>query len=177
METLHTTDAKYLDTAAYPEMVSETKSSVNPQVFLWALIAIVLYLIYHQQSDKGSTLGIMQLTIIIVSALMAIIKLFAGNRKLIYIPTGSPVVREERYYNLVIESDIRQCLHEGNTSRLNALRTDDAGGIMVEILVSKDKTFTAMRMQKYCPEGYRPETAWKVMPQVKNENMKSALTD
>ena len=175
MGTLHTADTQHFDTTSYPEMVSEIKSSINPQALLWALIAVVLYIIYHQQADKGSTLGIIQLTIIIVSVLMAVIKLLVGNHKLIYISTGSPIVREERYYNLVIESDIRQCLHEGNISRLNALRTDDAGGIMVEILVSKDKTFTAMRMQNYFLEGYRPETAWKVMPQVKIGNVKSIL--
>jgi hypothetical protein len=54
-------------------------------------------------------------------------------------------------------------LKEHNTSRLNALKTDDTGGILVETLESKDKTFTALRMQKYCPEGYRPETGWVVM--------------
>ena len=168
METLHTAEAQCLEISAYPEMVCETKSAINPQALLWALIAGVLYVIYHQQPDKGSTLGIIQLTIIIASVVMAVVKLFVGNHKLVYIPTGSPVVREERYYNLVVESDIRQCLREGNTSRLKALKTDDAGGIMVEVLVSKDRVFTAMRMQKYCPEGYRPETAWKVMPQMKN---------
>ena len=167
METLHTAEVQCLDTTSYPEMVCETKSAINPQALLWALIAGVLYVIYHQQPDKGSTLCIMQLTIIIISVLMAIIKFFSGGHKLTYIPTGSPVVREERYYNLVIESDIRQCLREGNTSRLKALKTDDVGGILVEMLVSKDKAFTAMRMQKYCPEGYRPETPWKVMPQTR----------
>ena len=25
------------------------------------------------------------------------------------------------------------------------------------------EAFTALRMQKYCPEGYRPETGWVVM--------------
>lgn len=172
METLHTAEAQHLYTAAYPEMVSEIKSSINPQALLWTLIAVVLYGVYYQQPDKGSTLGIIQITIIIASALMAIIKFFAGNHKLIYIPTGSPVACEERYYSIFIESDIRQCLCEGNTSRLNALRTDDSGGIMVEILVSKDKMFTAMRMQKYSLEGYRPITEWKVMPLAKNDSSK-----
>jgi hypothetical protein len=54
-------------------------------------------------------------------------------------------------------------MKEGNTSRLNALKTDDAGGILVEALESKNGVFTAVHMQKYCPEGYRPETDWVVM--------------
>lgn len=163
MENLHNAETRRVNRGEYPEKVNDTKSIINLQAPIWALIAVVLYVIYRQQPDKNSALGIVQLTIIAVSALMAIIKLFAGSHKLTYAPTGSPIAHEERYYNLALESDIRECLREGNISRLNALKTDDAGGIMVELLASKDKRFLAMRMQKYCPEGYRPETSWVTM--------------
>lgn len=163
MEISHNTEAQSLNSIAYPESVNESKSAINPQVFLWALIAIVLYIIYSQQPDKNSTLCIIQLTLIAVCALLAVIKLFAGGHKLTYIPTGSLITREERFYSLSLESDIRQCLREGNIARINALKTNDAGGIMIESLKSKDKVFTAMRMQKYHFEGYIPETEWKVM--------------
>lgn len=162
MEISNNTEVKNLNTAAYPEAVSETKSALNPQSLLWALIAVVLFVIYRQQPDKESTLGIIQITLVLVCAVLALMKLFAGSRKLTYTPTGSPVVKTEKYYNITLEGDIRQCLKEGNSSRLNALKTDDAGGILVETLESKDKAFTAVRMQKYCPEGYRPETEWVV---------------
>lgn len=162
METVNNMEAKNLNTTVYPEAVSETKSVLNPQSLLWALIAVVLFVIYRQQPDKDSTLGIIQITLVLVCAVLALVKLFAGSRKLIYTPTGSPVAKTDKYYNLALENDIRQCLKEGNSSRLNALKTDDAGGILVETLEAKDKTFTAVRMQKYCPEGYRPETEWIV---------------
>ena len=163
MEISNNTQANGLNAAAYPEAVSETKSVLNPQSLLWALIAVVLFVIYRQQPDKESTLGIIQITLVLVCAVLALVKLFAGSRKLTYTPTGSPVAKTEKYYNLTLEGDIRQCMKEGNSSRLNALKTDDAGGILVETLESKDKTFTAVRMQKYCPEGYRPETEWIVL--------------
>ena len=164
MEILHNVEAQSLNaTTSYPEAVSETKSVINAQSLLWALIAAVLFVIYRQQPDKDSVLGIIQITLVLVCAVMALVKLFVGTRKLIYTPTNSPVVKNEKYYNLALEGDIRQCLREGNGSRLNALKTDDAGGILVETLESKDKTFTAVRMQKYCPEGYRPETGWVVL--------------
>ena len=142
--------------ATYPECVIESKSNNRAQALLWALIAVVLFIIYRQQPDKDTTLGIVQITLVIVSAVLAVVKFFVGDRKLTYAPTNSPVEKTEKYYNLTLESDIRQCLKEHNTSRLNALKTDDAGGILVETLESKDKAFTALRMQKYCPEGYRP---------------------
>ncbi len=163
MEISNNTEAKGLNTTVYPEAVSEIKSVLNPQSLLWALIAVVLFVIYRQQPDKDSTLGIIQITLVLICAVLALVKLFAGSRKLTYTPTNSPVVKTDKYYNLALESDIRQCLKEGNCSRLNALKTDDAGGILVESLESKDKTFTAVRMQKYCPEGYRPETEWIVL--------------
>lgn len=163
METVNNLEVNNLNTTAYPEAVSETKSIFNPQSALWALIAVVLYVIYRQQPDKDSTLGIVQITLVLICAVLALVKLFVGSRKLIYTPTGSPVAKIEKYYNLSLENDIRQCLKEGNNARLSALRTDDAGGILVETLESKDKIFTAVRMQKYCPEGYRPETEWLVL--------------
>ena len=163
MEISNNTEAKSLNITTYPEAVSETKSALNPQSLLWALIAVVLFVIYRQQPDKENTLGIIQITLVLVCAVLALVKLFAGSKKLTYTPTGGPVVRTEKYYSLALEGDIRQCLKEGNSSRLNALKTDDAGGILIEMLESKDKAFTAVRMQKYCPEGYRPETEWIVL--------------
>ena len=107
-------------------------------------------------------MGIIQITLVIVCVVLAVVKLFSGNRKLTYTPTNSPVTRTEKCFNIALEGDIRQCLKEGNLSRLNALKIDNAGGILIEVLESKDKTFTAARMQKYCPEGYKPETEWVV---------------
>ena len=163
MEISNNTEAQNLNETAYPEVINEIKSIINPQSLLWTLIAVVLFVIYRQQPDKGTTLGIIQITLVLVCAVLALVKLFAGGRKLIYTPTNSQVDRTEKYYNIALEGDIRQCMKEGNTSRLNALKTDDAGGILVETLESKDKVFMAVRMQKYCPEGYRPETDWVVM--------------
>ncbi len=163
MEISHNTEAQNLNTTAYPESVSETKSAINPQALLWALIAIVLFAIYYQQPEKDTTLGIIQITLVLVCAVLAIAKLFGGSRKLTYTPTGSPVLLSDEYYNVALEDDIRQCLKEGNKSRLNALKTDGSGGIQVERLESKDKVFTAVRMHKYYPEGYRPVTEWIVL--------------
>ena len=163
MEILNNTEAQSLHTTAYPEAIIETKSVINPQAQLWAIIAVVLFIIYRQQPDKDTTLGIVQISLVIVTAVLAVVKFFVGDRKLTYAPTISPEEKTEKYYNLTRESDIRQCLKEHNPSRLNALKTDDTGGILVETLESKDKAFTALRMQKYCSDGYRPETGWVVM--------------
>ena len=163
MEISNNTEAQNLNETAYPEVINEIKSIINPQSLLWTLIAVVLFVIYRQQPDKDTTLGIIQIALVLVCAVLALVKLFAGGRKLIYTPTNSQVDRTEKYYNIALEGDIRQCMKEGNTSRLNALKTDEAGGILVETLESKDKVFMAVRMQKYCPEGYRPETGWVVM--------------
>ena len=163
MEISNNTKAQDLNTSAYPESVSETQSPINLQALLWALIAAVLFVIYYQQPEKDTMLSIIQITLVIVCVVLTIVKLFSGTRQLTYTPTGSPVKRTEEYYNVMLENDIRQCLNEGNVSRLNALKTDSAGGILVEKLESADKTFTAARMQKYHPEGYRPTTEWVVL--------------
>ena len=45
MEILQTGDTT-LGITTYPQTVSEIKSVINPQSFLWALIAVVLFVIY-----------------------------------------------------------------------------------------------------------------------------------
>ena len=89
MEISHNTEAQSLNTIAYPESVSETKSIINPQSLLWTLIAIVLFAIYYQQPEKDTTLGIIQITLVLVCAVLAIAKLFGGSRKLTYTPTAT----------------------------------------------------------------------------------------
>ena len=162
MEIANNIETRNLYASEYPESVA-VKTVFNLQSLLWVLIAIVLYAIYRQQPDQGTTLGIIQITLIMVCVVLAVVKLVVGVRKLVYMPTNSPVTRTEKYYNRMLESDIRQCMTEANISRLNALKTDNSGGILVETLESKDRVFIAARMHKYCPEGYRPETGWRVL--------------
>ena len=165
METLHNEDT-VLSVTSYPNTVSETKSVINIQSILWALIAIVLYVIYTKQSDQDSTLDIIQLTLVAVCGVLALVKLFSGSKKLVYTPTGSIVTQEQYYYNVDHESDILKYLKEGNVERIMKLRTDDAGGILIETLESKDKAFVALRMSKYTLGGYVPRTEWVVMKAV-----------
>lgn len=162
METLHNGDTT-LGITSYPETVSESKSVINLQSLLWAIIAVVLYVIYTQQEDKESTLCMVQLTLVALSGVMALVKLFSGNKKLVYTPTGSTITQEQYYYNVERESDILKYLKEGNIERIMKMKTDDAGGILVETLESQDKAFVALRMSKYTLGGYEPRTEWVVM--------------
>lgn len=148
--------------AAYPESINTSKSSSIKQAILWAVIAIALFVIYNQQDEKGSTLAYIQLTLILASATMSLIKLITSN-KLTYTPTGSAVEKRSYNFNITRKADILQCLEEGNTSRLKAFKNDAAGGLMVELLESCDKAFTAARLLKYEPHGYEPQTEWYIM--------------
>lgn len=148
---------------AYPSSIIESKSTINPQSLLWALIAVVLFVIYSQQKDKETTLGMIQIALVLVCAIMAAVKIFIGNKKLIYQPTGCIVDKQSYYFNNTLNNDILQCLKEGNTARIKALKNDSAGGLIVELLESKDKAFTAARLLKYEPHGYEAKTNWVKM--------------
>lgn len=148
---------------AYPSSIVESKSAINPQSLLWTLIAVVLFVIYSQQEDKETTLGMIQIALVLVCAIMAAIKMFVGNKKLTYQPTGSIVDRQSYYFNNTLNDDVLQCLKEGNTARIKALKNDSAGGLIVELLESRDKTFTAARLLKYEPHGYEAKTDWVKM--------------
>ena len=74
MEISHNTEAQSLNTTAYPESVNETKSAINPQALLWALIAIVLFAIYYQQLHKNHPFGIKIAYHLIVPRFLCIVK-------------------------------------------------------------------------------------------------------
>lgn len=148
---------------AYPPSIIESKSVINPQSLLWTLIAVVLFVIYSQQENKETTLGMIQIALALVCAIMAAAKLLIGNKKLIYQPTGSIVDKQSYCFNNTLNDDILQCLKTGNTARIKAFKNDSAGGLIVELLESRDKAFTAARLLKYEPHGYEAKTNWVKM--------------
>ena len=149
--------------ATYPECINETKSNNRAQSLLWLLIAAVLYVIYSQQPDKDSTFGLIQIALIAIFAVLGVFKFFVGNSKLTYAPTGSVVMKQSYTFNVALQPDLLRCLDEGNTARLKALKTDDTGGLMVELLESVDHHFIAARLFKYEPHGYEAKTDWVTM--------------
>ena len=149
--------------AAYPECIKESKSANRAQSLLWLIIAVVLFVIYSQQPDKDSTLCLMQLALVAISAVLAVYKFFSHSSKLVYIPTGGVVTKQSYSFNVALQPDVLRCLEEGNTARLKALKNDDAGGLLVELLESEDHLFLAARLFKYEPHGYEAKTVWVTM--------------
>ena len=149
--------------AAYPECINETKSNNRAQALWWLLIAAVLLAIYYQQPDKDNTLCLMQIALVALSVIMAVVKFCVNSSKLVYTPTGSTVSKQSYTFSVTLQADILRCLEEGNTSRLKALKTDDAGGLLVELIESEDHLFVAARLLKYEPHGYEAKTDWFTM--------------
>ena len=146
----------------YPPCISESKSSNLTQAALWGIIAVALFGIYYRQPDRETPLANVQLLLAVACVVVAIFRLFARN-KLTYTPTGSSVEKRSYHFNTTLKADILQSLNEGNTARLKALKNDDAGGLMVELLRSKDGTYTAARLYQYEPHGYIAKTDWVSM--------------
>lgn len=149
--------------AAYPECVKESKSNNRAQAILWLLIAVILLVIYTQQSGNDSTLALVQIALITFFAVLAVVKFFIGGSKLAYAPTGSAIKKQSYSFNVALQPDLLLCLEEGNISRLKAFKTDDAGGLLVELLESQDHLFVAARLLKYEPCGYVAKTDWIIM--------------
>ena len=149
--------------ATYPQCINESKSNNRAQSLLWLVIAIVLFVIYTQQPDKDTALGLVQMALVGLCSVLAIVKFFSAGSKLIYAPTGSIVEKQSYSFNVALQPDILRCLEEGNTARLKALKNDDAGGLLVELLESQDHLFIAARLFKYEPHGYVAKTDWVTM--------------
>ena len=148
---------------SYPQCITVSKSSNRVQALLWLLIAAVLFVIYSNQPDKGSTLSLIQIALIIFFAILAIVKLLINSSKLTYTPTGSIIEKQTYNFSITLQTEILYCLKEGNTSRLKALKNDDSGGLLVELLESQDHLYIAARLLKYEPYGYIEVTDWITM--------------
>ena len=146
--------------APYPDCIKESKSINRVQGLLWLLIGAVLFGIYSREPEKESTLGLVQLTLITLCTVMAIFKFFFSSNKLIYSPTGSVVKKKSYSFNITLQPDILLCLEEGNITRLRALKNDDTGGLLVELLESQDHLFIAARLLKYETFSYTAKTDW-----------------
>ena len=149
--------------ATYPECIKESKSSNRIQALLWLVVTIVLFIFYRHQPDKDTALASIQATLSVLSAILAIYELFFSSSKLTYIPTGSVAKKEDYYFNVGKESYILRCLEEADTTRLKTLKSDSAGGLLVEFIESQDHLFSAARLSKYEPHGYTAITDWIVM--------------
>ena len=149
--------------ATYPECIKESKSTHRAQSLLWLIVAVVRFVIYSQQPDKDSTLCLVQLALVAIFVILAVCKFFGRSSKLIYIPTGSVIKKQSYSFNVALQPDVLRCLEEGNTARLKALKSDDAGGLLVEFLESEDRLFFAARLFKYEPHGYEAKTDWVTM--------------
>ena len=149
--------------AAYPQCINELKSNNRTQAMLWLIIAVVLFIIYNQQPEKDTALGLVQIFLVALCAVLAVYKFFSTSSKLIYSPTGSAVKKQSYSFNISLQADLLHCLKEGNTARIKAFKNDDAGGLLVEFLESEDHLFTAARLFKYEPHGYEDKTGWIIM--------------
>lgn len=149
--------------AVYPECVKESKSNNRAQALLWLLIAVVLLVIYTRQSGNDSIFGLIQIALITFFAVLAVVKFFVGGSKLTYAPTGSAIKKQSYSFNVALQPDLSRCLEEGNIACLRALKNDDAGGLLVELLESEDHLFIAARLLKYEPHGYVAKTGWVTM--------------
>lgn len=155
-----TNEATLYMKASYPDCIKESKSINRVQGLLWLLIGAVLFGIYSREPEKESTLGLVQLTLITLCTVMAIFKFFFSSNKLIYSPTGSVVKKKSYSFNITLQPDILLCLEEGNMTRLRALKNDDTGGLLVELLESQDHLFIAARLLKYETFSYTAKTDW-----------------
>lgn len=146
----------------YPRCINESKSTNRTQALLWSIVAIVLFVIYYQQPDKETSLSSIQIILVVACVCLALYKLLVRGQ-LTYTPTGSIVKKQTYHFSTALKTDILQCLEEGNTARLKALKNDDSGGLLVELLESQDHLFIAARLLKYEPHGYVAKTDWITM--------------
>lgn len=91
----------------------------------------------------------------ILAMITGAIMLIWLSRRLQYIPTGSTIKRRSTYFDTHEVPYLTSLIETADYAELNKLHKDDnAGGIRMDLDISKDGRFVAVQLFNYIPHNY-----------------------
>ena len=119
-----------------------------------AIAAIVAALAMKEDEDISTAL----LTLGIVLLIVAVVKLFAPGKRLIYTPTGEVVVAKTYNHPQGLEDRVEHALASGNLELVKALAAKDGAPIVTVTYSTASGSFVAGQIFHYVPYEYEPLT-------------------
>lgn len=142
------------DLCAYCSQVERKyRSRLLPVLGTMLSIAVIVAASAMKDSEDVSTA---LLTLGVVLLIVAVVKLFAPGKRLIYTPTGEPVVAKTYNHPQGLESRVEHALEGGNLELVKALAAKEGAPIVTVTYHTTSGSFMAGQIFHYVPYEYEP---------------------
>ena len=106
--------------------------------------------------DEISSGNILYLITCILICAIGIYQLKFRSKEMKYLPTKS-VVKEKNYsFNLKYMESLKEMIESGNFSNSFNIKKEKGGNLRLDVLMSADKKFAAVRLLQFIPYSYIP---------------------
>lgn len=143
----------------HPNIIS--RISISKLLFSLSFILIgILMLVFASEITSNSSPYVYGLFIGGVAFLIVgIYRLLCKSKETIYTPTGSLTKERSLFFDLKHRDELKQYVASGNfPSELN-IKTEDAGNIRMDVIISQDNKFIAVQLLQFVPYAYNPITS------------------
>ena len=135
--------------------------TITPLTYIVIAVTLTMFVAYgmldDKQSDTASLLFMLGAAFTVFTTYMVVVK----GRQFYYKPTGSGITRFTLYFDANTEAQIEDSVRTGNMAGLSELKTSNTGQMVVELYLSKDNAFGAIRYKKYQGYTYQAQCEWK----------------
>lgn len=106
--------------------------------------------------DDISSSNILYLITCILFCAIGIYQLIYRSKEMKYLPTKS-VVKEKNYsFNLKHMESLKEMIESGNFYNNSSIKREKEGNLRLDVLMSADKKFAAVRLLQFIPYSYIP---------------------
>ena len=139
----------------------EKKFNLKSLLLSLALIGLgVLLFVYSGKIESdmlSSTLIFIGISIVAFATFLMIAKLNSE----VYVKTNSPIIKRQLYFDTADFYDIKNAIDKGDYKSIEKFKRVDEGNVQLYVVHSKDKKFAVMKLFKYEPFDFVPQTEVK----------------
>lgn len=142
------------------DVLSKELSIKNLSILIVILFACVLMITAATKMELEATSPIYLLLMTVggVGAIVSLIKIAAGTKRVVYHPTGSPIKSYNIFFKPTEISSLTKAIETGDTSKMHSMLNDTNSGIRLDVVMAKDGKFAACQLFQYVPYSYEPAT-------------------
>lgn len=115
---------------------------------------IALYILSTFIHDTTSSLYMICAVGGFAAAIVGVLKLCFGGKRLVYLPTQSPVKNYSLYFEALSGDELVRLVEQGKFDEIRDARRKESGPVRLDVQCSEDGRFLALQAMQYVPYTY-----------------------
>ena len=141
--------------------ITTKKSTPFIPLLIFATSAVSFGIAFGMSEENGAKMPTLMIAFIL--AVIGIIKIFAGGKKLIYNPTGEEITKRELFFELRMKESVIGMVEKGDIAALEAKEIkNDNLPVKVELYSTASHSIVICRAYHFVPYTYEPLTENKI---------------